>query len=79
MALVQRLLAEVSMRTFRGELEEAHRERQALIEELRYAMTNIGEVLGNIKEGYVAQWNRFETLVRRAEVQQPVPGGAHLR
>ena len=63
-ALLQRVLAEVSMRTFRGELEEAHREREALIEELRYAMTNIGEVLGNIKEGYVAKWNRFETLVR---------------
>jgi hypothetical protein len=62
-ALVQRLVAEVSMRTFRGELEEAHREREALIEELRYAMTNIGEVLGNIKDSYVAKWNRFETLV----------------
>lgn len=62
-ALVQRLLAEVSMRTFAGALEEAHREREALIEELRYAMTNIGEVLGSIKEGYVAKWNRFETLV----------------
>ena len=63
MALVQRLLAEVSMRTFRGELEEAHRERQALIEELRYAMTHVAEVLGNIKDSYVAKWNRFETLV----------------
>src|SRR5262245_12808638 len=64
MALVQRLLAEVSMRAFRAQLEEAHRERQALVEELRYAMTHIGEVLGGIKDGYVAKWNRFETFVK---------------
>ena len=63
-ALFQRLMAEASMRTFRGELEEAHRERDALIDELRYAMTHIGEVLGNIKNSYVAKWNRFETLVQ---------------
>jgi hypothetical protein len=63
-ALLQRLMAEASMRTFSAELEEAHRERNALIEELRYAMTHIGEVLGNIGEGYVAKWNRFETYVK---------------
>ena len=63
-ALFQRLMAEASMRTFRGVLEEAHRERDALIEELRYAMTHIGEVLGTIKNSYVAKWNRFETLVQ---------------
>jgi hypothetical protein len=63
-ALFQRVMAEVSMRGFRAQLEEAHRERETLIEELRYAMTHIGEVLGNIKEGYVAKWNRFETLVK---------------
>jgi hypothetical protein len=62
--LLQRMLAEVSMRTFSAQLTEAHRERVELIEELRYAMTHIGEVLGNIKEGYVAKWNRFETLVQ---------------
>jgi hypothetical protein len=45
-ALVQRLMAEVSMRTFRAQLEDAHRERQAVVEELRYAMTHISEVLG---------------------------------
>jgi hypothetical protein len=75
LALVQRLLAEVSMRTFRGELEEAHREREALIEELRYAMTNIGEVLGNIKEGYVAKWNRFETLVQERRFSSQFEAG----
>src|SRR5262245_54089317 len=63
-ALLQRLMAEVSMRAFRAQLEEAHRERQALVEELRYAMTHIGEVLGGIKDGYVAKWNRFETFVK---------------
>ena len=63
-ALFQRLMAEVSMRSFSGQLEEAHRERAALIDELRYAMTHIGEVLGHVKEGYVAKWNRFETLVQ---------------
>jgi hypothetical protein len=62
-ALFQRLLAEVSMRAFHAQLEHAHQERTALIEELRYAMTHIGEVLGNIKESYVAKWNRFEASV----------------
>ena len=62
--LFQRLLAEVSMRSFSAQLKEAHGEREELIEELRYAMTHIGEVLGNIKEAYVAKWNQFETLVR---------------
>jgi hypothetical protein len=62
--LLQRMLAEVSMRTFSAQLTEAHRERVELIEELRYAMTHIGEVLGNIKEGYVAKWDRFEALVQ---------------
>jgi hypothetical protein len=60
----QRLMAEVSMRAFSGQLEEAHRERDALIDELRYAMTHIGEVLGHVKEGYVAKWNQFETLAQ---------------
>jgi hypothetical protein len=63
-ALVQRLMAEVSMRTFRAQLEDAHRERQAMVEELRYAMTHISEVLGGIKDSYVAKWNRFEALVQ---------------
>jgi hypothetical protein len=40
-ALVQRLLAEVSMQAFRPQLEDAHRVREALVEELRYAMTHI--------------------------------------
>jgi hypothetical protein len=63
-ALVQRLFAEASMRTWRGELEEAHREREALIEELRYAMTHVGEVVGNIRDAYLVRWNRFERLSR---------------
>jgi hypothetical protein len=63
-SMVQRLVAEVAMRTFGSELEEARRERDELIAEVRYAMTNLGEVFENVKAGYVAKWNRFETLSR---------------
>ncbi len=74
-ALFQRLMADVSMRAFRGQLEEAHRERDALIDELRYAMTHIGEVLGNVKASYVSQWNRFETLVQERTVSSQFQAG----
>jgi hypothetical protein len=61
-AAVQRLMAEVAMRTFGSELEAARIERDELIAELRHAITNLGEVAGAIKDSYVAKWNRFETL-----------------
>jgi hypothetical protein len=62
--LLQRALAEVSMRAFGEELKQAHEEREALITELRYAMTHIGEVLGDTKASYLSKWNRFENLVQ---------------
>ena len=61
-AAIQRLMAEVAMRAFGGELEAAHREREELIAELRHAVTNLGEVFDNVKDSYVSKWNRFETL-----------------
>ncbi len=50
------------MRAFGSELEEARRERDELIAELRYAMTHLGEVVDDIVDSYVAKWNRFEAL-----------------
>ena len=61
-AAIQRLMAEVAMRTFGSELEAARIERDELIAEVRHAITNLGEVAGAIKDSYVAKWNRFETL-----------------
>jgi hypothetical protein len=60
-AAVQRLMAEVAMRTFGSELEAARIERDELIAEVRHAIGNLGEVAGAIKDSYVAKWNRFET------------------
>jgi hypothetical protein len=61
-AAVQRLMAEIAMRTFGSELEAARIERDELIAEVRHAITNLGEVTGAIKDSYVNKWNRFETL-----------------
>ena len=58
----QRVLAEVSMRTFRQELEAAHAERDALLAELKYVVTHPVEVLGNIGADYAGKWRRFEEL-----------------
>jgi hypothetical protein len=74
-AMVQRLVAEVAMRTFGGELEEARREREELIAEVRYAMTNLGEVFDTVKAGYVAKWNRFETLSRERTLSAQFEAG----
>jgi len=62
LGLFQRLLAELSMRGFRQQLEEAHAERDALIAELRDAVTHPLEVLGSIGAAYVEKWKRFEEL-----------------
>jgi hypothetical protein len=47
-ATIQRLMAEVAMRAFGNALEEARRERDELIAELRFAVTHLGEVVGNL-------------------------------
>jgi hypothetical protein len=52
------------MRAFGEQLKDAHDERKALIAELRYAMTHLGEVLGNVKDSHVSKWHTFERLVR---------------
>ncbi len=74
-ATVQRLVAEVAMRTFGSELEEARRERDELIDEVRYAMTNLGEVFEHVKAGYVAKWNRFETLSKERTLSAQFEAG----
>lgn len=60
--VLQRALAEVSMRAFGEELTEAYSEREALIAELRYTITHVGEVLENVRDSYVSTWHRFESL-----------------
>jgi hypothetical protein len=52
------------MRAFSEQLKEAHEERDALIAELRYAITHVGEVLGNVKTDYISKWEQFERQVR---------------
>jgi hypothetical protein len=61
-ALFQRLLAEVGMRTFGSTLEQAHKEREALINELRYAVTHPGEVFDNVAADYSKKWSEFQEL-----------------
>ena len=68
-------MAEVAMRTFGSELEEARRERDELIDEVRYAMTNLGEVFENVKAGYVSKWNRFETLSKERTLSAQFEAG----
>jgi hypothetical protein len=74
-SVIQRLIAEVAMRTFGSELEEARRERDELIAEVRYAMTNLGEVFENVKAGYLAKWNRFEMLSRERTLSAKFEAG----
>src|SRR5262245_9849292 len=38
-------------------------------------MTHLGEVVGNIKDGYVAKWNRFETLVQERALSSQFQAG----
>jgi hypothetical protein len=57
---LHRLVAELSMGQFGRELQEARDERDALIAEVMYAVTNPREVFGNIADSYVEKWNRFE-------------------
>ncbi|HEY6361571.1 MAG TPA: hypothetical protein VIX63_10735 [Vicinamibacterales bacterium] len=54
-AMLQRLIADVSMRAFASELEEARKERDELVAELRYAMTHLGEVVDGIAGSYVSK------------------------
>src|SRR5262245_14265692 len=60
--LFHRVLAEVSIRTFREELEAACKERDAIIDEVKYAVTHPGEVFENLKSDYKSKWDRFEKL-----------------
>jgi hypothetical protein len=52
------------MRAFGEEPRQAHEGRDALVEELRCAITHAGEVFGNIKDTSVSKWNEFERLVQ---------------
>jgi hypothetical protein len=59
---VKALSAHVLASQFGDRLREAYDERQALIAELRYAITHPGEVFENIKDEYATKWARFEAL-----------------
>jgi hypothetical protein len=61
LAVVQNLIADLSMNAFRQELEQAYAERNALVEEVTYAVKNPGDVFGEIKASYVQKWHQFET------------------
>jgi hypothetical protein len=74
-AIFQRLMAEASRRAFGAALEEAHRERDELIAELRYAMTHLGEVVGSIADSYVAKWNQFEALSKQRTLSSQFEAG----
>jgi hypothetical protein len=58
------VIAELSIRGFRSQLEEARNERDALIAELGYAVTHPGEVFENIGAEYAAKWQRFTALAQ---------------
>ena len=46
-----------------GKLKQAHDQCEALMRELKYAVTHPRELFGSIKNQYAAKWKRFETLV----------------
>jgi hypothetical protein len=59
---LQQLIAEASMYAFARTLEQAYHERQALIDELGYAITHPGEVFERIGADYASKWNEFLAL-----------------
>jgi hypothetical protein len=71
----QNLLADFSMRMFREALEAAHTERDQLIAELRYAIANPLEVLGNIGADYADKWRRFEGLITQQSLSSQFEAG----
>ena len=44
------------------QLKQAHDQFDALMRELKYAVTHPGEVFGSIRNQYTAKWKRFEVL-----------------
>lgn len=73
--IFQRALAEVSARVFNEQLRDAHEEREALIAEVRYAITHLGEFLENVKDRYISTWNRFEALAHERTLSSQFHAG----
>lgn len=53
-------IAQLASWQFDKELEQARADRDALVAEVVYAITNPGEVFDNVKADYVDKWRRFE-------------------
>lgn len=56
------LTARAAELVFGSQLKKAHDQYEALMRELKYAVTHPAELFGSIKNQYAAKWKRFETL-----------------
>jgi hypothetical protein len=70
-----RAIAELSMRAFGAELQQARDDRDTLIRELTYAMTHPGEVFDNVKADYTKKWKTFEQLVQQPRLSSQFGAG----
>ena len=57
------LTAKTAQLVFGVQLKKAHDQCEALIRELKYAVTHPGELFGSIGNEYAAKWRRFQALI----------------
>lgn len=78
LAPVKGVLARAVALGFADQLEEAYKEREALIAELRYAITHPRDVFDSVRDDYAAQWTRFEELVPQRSLGSQFEAGRIL-
>jgi hypothetical protein len=57
------LTAKAAQLVFGSQLKKAHDQCEALMRELKYAVSHPRELFGSTKSQYAAKWKRFETLI----------------